>query len=86
MATDTHEVPVLIAIRDEDMPRFKEVVARLEHKGLHTHSEKDKMATLGIVRGTALPEVVEELRKDKAVADLKHEGTYTLGPFPPKAR
>jgi hypothetical protein len=84
MSHGQQELPILIAIKDEYMDKFKEVVARLEKKGLRTHSARDAMPTLGIVRGTASADVTEVLKKDEAVATLREEGRMVLENTPPK--
>jgi hypothetical protein len=70
-------VSVSIAVQEDHLGRFTEVVKAVEKAGLKTESA---FGSIGVVKGSLDVDKVEDLRRVPGVANVEKSGRYQIRP------
>jgi hypothetical protein len=71
------KVNLSVSIKDEHLPRFKELVDRIRKAGLEVDQE---LKSLGVVTGRIESEKVQALRNLTEVANVEESHTFQIPP------
>ncbi len=71
------KVNLTVSIADQELPHFRELVARIKSLGLEVDQE---LESVGVVTGAIDQEKIQDLKKLKGVANVEESRTFRIAP------